>query len=159
MPCIYDLDNEYGGRIITDASAVNALELKSSGTGPALIATSLTAGQPAIAVYSTVSSSPIDIKEITVGGGGALFRSTVTYATAVTIGKTVKGNMTTAPLVFSNLSQASVPLIDFGNNFVSCTSIQLSAEAMKVVIVRAGAINYAIPLISLTSLVGAGAYA
>lgn len=165
MACIYDLDNEYGGRIITDTSAKNGLEIVHTGTGPAFEANSNTIDQPAIAVYSTVSASPLDIKNITIGGTGALFRSAVTDATAVTVGKTVKGNMTYAALTFANLSQASVPVIDFGNNFVSVASIGTGVVgylgcAQKWIIVRAGAVNYGMPLFGLsTAINGPGAYA
>jgi len=166
MTSIYDLDNEYGGRIITDDSAVNGLSIVNSGTGPALLVESKTPGQPAIAVYSQASASPLDIREVTVGGSGALFKAGVTIATAVTIGKTVLGNQTNAALVFGNLSMASVPVIDFGNNFVSVASISNNTEgigamgsAQKVIIVRAGSINYAIPLFGLSSAVnGPGAF-
>lgn len=151
MPCIYDLDNEYGARIITD-----------SGTGaPALEVENLAPGYPAVAIYSTVSASPLHVREITFGGGGALFQSAVTYSNALTVGRTIPGNSTTAPLAFANLSMASVPVIDFGNNFVSVASICLAATATitKAVVVRAGSINYALPLVPLVLLNGAGAYA
>ena len=164
MTSIYDLDNEYGGRIITDASAANGLSIINQGTGPALLVESQTAGQPAIAVYSGASVPAMDIREVTVGGTGSLFRAGVTNANAVTFGKTVLGNQTYAPIRFANLSMASVPVIDFGSNFISVASIAMASyptgTAEKFIIVRAGNINYGIPLFGLsTAINGPGAYA
>jgi len=121
MSFIYDLDNEYGGRIINPANSVNA---------------------------------------------GLEVSSNATYYPAVRISRGIIGNETSAPLVFANLSMASVPVIDFGNNFISVASVSTAAvgigvvgQAQKVVVVRAGNINYAIPLFGLSTAVnGPGAY-
>ncbi len=120
MAMIYDLDNEYGGRIIADADSSNA---------------------------------PLELI------------SNATYVASLKLSR-VMGNQTVAPLVFANLSMASVPLIDFGNNFVSVASIASTTEgigtvgnAQKFIIVRAGGVNLGIPLFGLsTALNGAGAY-
>jgi len=116
---IYDLDNEYGGRIISDSdSTTAALEIKSNAS----------------------------------------------VASALKLGRDIKGNETVATLVFANLSQASVPVIDFGNNFISTASIGTgvagyTGTAQKWIIVRAGAVNYGMPLFSLSTAVnGPGAY-
>ena len=89
--------------------------------------------------------------------------SNATYIEAVKIGRGIIGNETSAPLVFANLSMASVPVIDFGSNFISTASVQFSGDvvgnAPKWVIVRAGAVNYGIPLFGLSTAVnGPGAY-
>ena len=120
MAMIYDLDNEYGGRIIADSDSSNsALELTSNAT----------------------------------------------YVASLKLSR-IQGNETVAPLVFANLSQASVPVIDFGNNFVSVASIASTVtgigvvgNAQKFIIVRAGGVNCGIPLFGLsTALNGPGAY-
>ena len=89
--------------------------------------------------------------------------SNATYVEAVKIGRGIIGNQTAAPLVFANLSMASVPVIDFGSNFISTASIAMASyptgNAQKFVVVRAGNINYGIPLFGLSTAVnGAGAY-
>ncbi len=117
MAMIYDLDNEYGGRIISDADSTT----------------------PALEISSNASDYP-----------------------SLQISR-VMGNETCAPLVFANLSQASVPLMDFGNNFISTASIEApdftTGQAQKWIVVRAGAINYGIPLFGLSTAVnGPGAY-
>lgn len=116
---IYDLDNEYGGRIIVDADSTNA---------------------------------------------GLEITSNATYVPALKISRGILGNATSAPLVFANLSGASLPVMDFGSNFISTASIGTGVfaglgSAQKWVVVRAGEINYAMPLFGLSTAVnGAGAY-
>ena len=106
MSYIYDLDNEYGGRIIADDATT----------------------------------------------------------TALTLGRKVISNATTPVLKFPNMSGASIALIDFGNNFVSVASIGTGVVgylgcAQKWIIVRAGDINYGMPLFGLSTAVnGPGAY-
>ena len=118
MAFIYDLDNEYGGRIISDAdSTTAALEVKSNAT----------------------------------------------YAEALKVSREILGNETVAPLVFGNISMASVPIIDFGGNFVSTASIEFAQDALgtaeKWIVVRAGNVNYGMPLFGLSTAVnGPGAY-
>ena len=148
MAFIYDLDNEYGGYIIADADSKQAaLQVNNN------------AAHPAIGIYSTASGAPIKTSAIQTP---VTFNSGVTNVTAVQIGKSVLGNETNAPLVFANLSMASVPIIDFGGNFVSTASIELLnalGTAQKWIVVRAGNINYGMPLFGLSTAVnGPGAY-
>ena len=150
MAFIYDLDNEYGGYILGDADSKQAaLQVNNN------------AAHPAIGIYSTASGAPILVSAIQTP---ATFNSGVTDVTAVKIGKSVLGNQTNAPLVFANLSAASVPIIDFGGNFVSTASIGTGVvgyvgAAQKWIIVRAGNINYGMPLFGLSTAVnGPGAY-
>lgn len=115
---IYDLDNEYGGRVVADGDSENA----------------------ALTVLSNA-----------------------TYVEALNLGRGIKGNATSAPLVFANLSGASLPLMDFGKNFISTASIHYPngtlGQAEKWVVVRAGNINYGIPLFGLSTAVnGPGVY-
>jgi len=58
---------------------------------------------------------------------------------------------------------ASVPIIDFGGNFVSTASIEFAQDALgtaeKWIVVRAGNVNYGMPLFGLSTAVnGPGAY-
>jgi len=90
-------------------------------------------------------------------------KSNATYVEAVKIGRGIIGNETSAPLVFANLSMASVPVIDFGNNFISVASIAFDKDklgtAQKWIVVRAGEVNCGIPLFGLSTAVNdAGAY-
>jgi hypothetical protein len=149
MAFIYDLDNEYGGYIIADDdSKQSALQVNND------------SAHPAIAVYSTASGRPLHIRTVQTP---PLFQAGVTNSAAIEIGSAVIGNQTTTPLVFANLSLASCPVMDFGNNYVSVASIKFDSDklgcAQKWVIVRAGAVNYGMPLFSLsTAINGPGAY-
>ncbi len=146
-----------------DISVISAgvkVEGKSGAGQPALEVESYEASKPPIAVYSTASASPIHTTALY---KSALIQSAVTNTSAVTFGKTVLGNETNAPVVFANLSQASVPIIDFGNNYISVASIAFDSDklgtAQKWIVVRAGAVNYGMPLFSLSTAVnGPGAY-
>ena len=117
MAFIYDLDNEYGGRIIADADSTT----------------------PALEISSNASDYP-----------------------SLKLSRVV-GNQTCAPLVFGSLSCASVPVIDFGNNFISTASTGSTnftvGNAQKWIVVRAGAINYGMPLFGLsTAINGPGVF-
>lgn len=110
MAFIYDLDNEYGGRIIADANSTT----------------------PALEISSNASNYP-----------------------SLKLSRVV-GNQTCAPLVFANLSMASVPVMDFGNNFISVASIGSGVyaglgSAQKWVVVRAGGVNLGLPLFGLST--------
>lgn len=120
MAMIYDLSNEYGGKIISDSDS----------PGPAL----------------------------TVEGG-------VQTQPSLLVRKTGIGAVTIAPLRLDNTSAASAAVITFGS-FISVTSILgIAATGAglgfdKVVPVSTGpdGVMRGIPLVSLASLVGAGAF-
>ena len=149
MAFIYDLDNEYGGYILADADSKQAaLQVDNN------------SANPAIAVYSTASGAPLHIRTVQTP---PLFQAGVTNSSAINIGSAVIGNETTCPMVFANLSLASCPLIDFGGNFVSAASIEApdftTGQAQKWIVVRAGSVNYGMPLFGLSTAVnGPGAY-
>ena len=121
MAMIYDLDNEYGGKIISDSNT----------PGAALTVQSGVVGQPAIEVR-----------------------------------KTDVGSATVAPLKIANVSRASGAQITFGGSFISVTSILgIGATGAglgfdRVIPVSTGedGVMRGIPLTSLASLVGAGAF-
>ena len=151
MAFIYDLDNEYGGYIIADSDSKQ----------PALQVDNKSAN-PAIAIYSTASGFPLHIRTIQTA---PKFEASATYSNALDIGSAIIGNETAAPLAFSNISMASVPVIDFGGNYISSASVggvkamEALGTAEKWVIVRAGNVNYGMPLFGLsTAISGAGAY-
>lgn len=120
MALIYDLDNEYGGKIISDSDTPGAA--------------------------------------LEVEGG-------VQGQSALTVKKTGVGSPTVAPLRIDNTSAASGAVIRFVS-FISVTSILgIAATGAglgfdKVVPVSTGAdgVMRGIPLVSLASLVGAGAF-
>lgn len=160
MAFIYDLDNEYGGQILSDAGS----------PGPALQVNSNAAGQPALAILSTASAAAIQVKAIS-GQAGILadsvstsvpagnFRSNTTTGQALTISRTVASSPTVAPLVITNASAASAPVVEFGS-FVSITSVVLTSVANfdRAVRVKVGDTYRWIPLLLDAGLVGTGAF-
>lgn len=159
MPMIYDLDNEYGGVILSDL-----------GTGaPALRVNSNDPGQPAIAILSTASGSPIIVRTITAGNAsvvpnGSLFESTAATSPALTVGRTVVGGITIAPLRIAHTSAASSAVLGFGGGFISVASIlgigvTGAAIAFDYVLpVELNGVMRGIPLTSLASLVTAAVF-
>ena len=152
---IYDLDNEYGGQILSD-----------SGTGaPALQVNSNAAGQPAIAVYSTASGAPVIVDNPQFGNvstlaPGARFRSTATGARALEVLSTVAQDPGVAPLRIAHLSAASAANMQFGS-FVSCTSIVLTTVANIDYVVRVALGDgtfRSIPLIKDAGVIGSAAF-
>jgi len=142
---IYDLDNEYGARIIGDGEEETAaLEINSL-------------AKPAIAIYSTASAAPLDVMSLTAGNSfGARFRSAVTTSRAVVIGRTVASSTTVAPLLFTNPSAASAAIFEVAAGFISCTSVVLTTVAnfdYVVPISLNGNIRY-IPTLAAAGIVG-----
>ena len=156
---IYDLDNEYGGVILSDF-----------GTGaPALQVNSNDAGQPALAIYSTASASPMIVRAVQAGNAsvvpvGSLFQSVAATAAALTVGRTVVGGQTIAALRVAHNSAASGAVIGFGGGFISVTSIlgigvTGAAIAFDYLLpVELNGVVRGIPLTSLLSIPGAAAF-
>lgn len=161
MAFIYDLDNEYGGHILSD-----------SGTGaPALQVNSNAAGQPAIAVYSTASGAAVKVTQIS--GGAAVdldgaatdypvldVRSGATTSRALDVGRTVKGTASIAPFRILGQSAASAALMGFGGGFISITSILTTSAAhfdYALPVEVNGEARY-IPLIKASGLSGGAAF-
>ena len=130
MAIIYDLDNEYGGVILSD-----------SGTGaPALRLNSNDAGQPALAIQSTASGSPAIVDNPQFGNvstlsQGVRFRSTATGARALEVLSTVAQDPGVAPLRLGHLSAASAVMLQFGS-FVSVTSVIFTTVANVDYVIR-----------------------
>lgn len=155
MSMIYDLDNEYGGVILSD-----------TGTGaPALQVNSNSAGQPAIAVYSTASGSPVIVDNPQFGNAstlsaGARFRSTATGARALEVLSTVAQDPGVAPVRLAHLSAASAVVLQFGS-FVSCTSIVLTSVANFDYVIRVALGDgtfRSIPLVKDAGVIGSAAF-
>lgn len=165
MPCIYDLDNEYGGVILSDTGTA----------APALSVNSNSAAQPAIAVSSTASGVAVKIDGLS--GGAALdvtqaatdfaairARSGATIGQALIVGRSVVGATTIAPLHVNHPSAASAVVLSFGGGFISVTSvlgIGATGAALGfdyVLPVTVNGVVRGIPLTSLASLVGAAAF-
>lgn len=160
MAFIYDLDNEYGGVILSDTGS----------PGPALRVDSNTAAQPALAVLSTASGIPVQITAISGGAGidvdskatdfpAADFKSNVTTGQALVVGRTVASSPTVAPMIINHSSAASAPVIEFGS-FVSVTSVVLTSVANVdyVVRVKVGDTYRSIPLIKDAGVIGSAAF-
>lgn len=159
MAMIYDLSNEYGGQILSDP-----------GTGaPALQVNSNDAGQPALAILSTVSANPVVVRQVQAGNAsvvptGALFQSAATTANALTIGRTTVGSPTIPALNLAHLSVASGAMINFGGGFISVTSVLGTAATGAaiafdyVIPVSLNGVMRGIPVTSLVSLPGAAAF-
>ncbi len=159
MAMIYDLSNEYGGVILSD-----------SGTGnPAFQVNSNDAGQPALAILSTVSANPIIVRQVQAGNAsvvptGSLFQSAATNAHAITLGKTVTGSPTISALNLTHPSVASGALMNFGGGFISVTSVLGTAATGAaiafdyIIPVSLNGVMRGIPVTSLVSLTGAAAF-
>lgn len=147
MAIIYDLDNEGGGQILQD----------SDGSAPALRVNSNAAGQPAMAVASTVSAYPVQIDSL---GLPARFRSTVSTAPAVLIDHTVNSVQTIAPLRFAGTSVASGALVEFQGGFISCTSVILTSVANTdyCIPVQVGLETRYIPTFKAAAIIGGAAF-
>jgi hypothetical protein len=151
MSMIYDLDNEYGGKILGDTDT----------PGPSLEVNS-NASQTAFQVASTASANPIQVDSF--AGFSARFRSIATAGTALTVGRTVVGSPTVGLLTFNHTSMASAAIITFNGGYVSTTSILgIGATGAGlgfdyVIPVSLGGVIRGIPVTSLASLVGAGAF-
>lgn len=152
---IYDLSNEYGGVILSDSDTL----------APALTLNSNAAGQPALAILSTVSGSPMIVRTVQAGNAsitsvGALIQSTSATARAVTFGRTVVGSQTIASTFLTHPSLASAPVFGFGGGFISVTSIlgfaaTGAAIAFDYILpIELNGVVRGIPLTSLLSLVG-----
>ncbi len=159
MAFIYDLDNEYGGVILSDSDSTN----------PALQVNSNAAGQPALAIYSTASTNPLVVRAIQAGNasvvsGGSLFRSVVTTSVAATFDKTFSGSPTIGTIRIGHTSTASGAVIGFGGGFISVTSILGTAATGAAIAfdyvlpVELNGIVRGIPLTSLLSLPGAAVF-
>lgn len=155
MAMIYDLDNEYGGVILSDAGTA----------APALQVNSNQAGQPAIAVHSTASGSPVQIDNptfgnVSVNAGGPQFRSTATGARALEIVSTVAQDPGTPLLRFGPASAASAVTMQFGS-FVSVTSVILTSAAHFDYVIRVALGDgtfRSIPLVKDAGVVGSAAF-
>lgn len=159
MAMIYDLSNEYGGLILSDLGTGN----------PAFQVNSNDPGQPALAILSTVSASPMVVRAPQAGNAsvvplGSLFQSTATNANALTIGRTVIGSPTIPALNLAHLSVASGAVINFGGGFISCTSVLGTAATGAaigfdyVIPVSLNGVIRGIPVTSLASIPGAAAF-
>lgn len=165
MAMIYDLDNEYGGVILSDSGS----------PGPALRVNSNTAAQPAIAVSSTASGVAVQIDGLS--GGAALdvtqaatdyaavrARSGATIGQGLIVGRSVVAAATIAALHVNHPSTASAPVLSFGGGFISVTSVlgigatgaALGFDYVLPVVING--VQRGIPLTSLASLVGAAAF-
>lgn len=152
---IYDLDNEYGGVILSDSDS----------GAPALRLNSNAAGQPALAISSTVSGSPVIIDNPQFGNAsvlsaGARFRSTATGARALEVISTVAQDPSVAPLRLGHLSAASAVAIQFGS-FVSVTSVILTSAAQIDYVVRVALGDgtfRSIPLLKDAGVIGSAAF-
>ena len=144
---IFDLDNEYGGVILSD-----------SGTGaPALRLNSNDAGQPALSILSTASANPVQIDAINLP---TRLRSTATTVAAVSFGRSVNGTASIAPVSFLGTSAASGAVMGFGGGFISVTSILLTSAAHFDYVIPVelnGEARY-IPVIKAGGLVGGAAF-
>lgn len=153
MAFIYDLDNEYGGVILSDAGSPSF----------ALRVNSREAAFGAIGIQSTASTNPIVVDSFGTTGG-ALFRGVAAGARALQIGRTVVGSNTIAPLLFAHTSTASGAIMEFGGGFISVTSILGTAATGAglgfdyVIPVSVNGVMRGIPLTSLVSLPGAAAW-
>ena len=151
MAMIYDLDNEGGGAILSDTD-----------TGaPALQVNSNAAGQPGLALLSTVSGNPLVVSSL---GSPASFRSATTVAVALQVTGTVNSSPTIARFRILGPSSASGAVIGFGAGFISVVSI-LGIAATGAAIgfdyvlpVEVNGVQRGIPLTSLISLPGAAAF-
>ncbi len=144
---IYDLDNEYGGTILSD-----------SGTGaPALKVNSNDAGQPAIAVTSTASANPVRLDAIDLP---VQLRSAAAAVPAVSVSRTVAGSQTVAALQIEGSSLASGALINFRGGFISVTSVVLTTVANTdyAIPVQVGLETRYIPTFKAAALVGGAAF-
>lgn len=151
MPMIYDLDNEYGGRIISDSDSA----------APALQVNSNAAGQSALAITSTASAAPLLVRTVTINDSvGSRFQGAATAAVGLTVGRTQVGSTTIAPLRVQHPSTASAAVLGFGGGFISVTSIlgiaaTGAAIAFDYVLpVELNGVVRGIPLTSLISLPG-----
>lgn len=151
MAMIYDLDNEYGGKILADV-----------GTPGAALEVNSNASQPALQIASTASANPVQVDSFP--GFSTRLRSTATAGTALTVGRTVVGSPTVGILTINNPSMASAAIVTFGGGYISTTSILgIGATGAGlgfdyVIPVSLGGVIRGIPVTSLASLVGAGAF-
>lgn len=165
MAFIYDLDNEYGGTILSDSGS----------PGPALQVNSNTAGQPALAVSSTASGvavkvdglsggAALDVTQAATDHAAARVRSGATTGQALIVGRSVVGATTIAPLHVQHPSAASAVVLSFGGGFISVTSVLGIAATGAglgfdyVLPVTVNGVVRGIPLTSLASLPGAAAF-
>ena len=155
MGMIYDLDNEYGGQILSD-----------TGTGaPAFQVNSNAAGQPAVAVHSTASGAPVIVSNPQFGNvstlaKGTVLRATATGARALNIESTVAQDAGVAPLYIGPLSAASAVVMQF-QSFVSCTSIVLTTVANTDYVIRVAVGDgtfRSIPLFKDAAVIGSAAF-
>lgn len=151
MAVIYDLDNEYGGVILSDF-----------GTGqPALRLNSNDAGQPALSISSTASANPMQVDALNLP---TRLRATAAAVPAVTVGRTVAGSPTIAAFRVLGTSAASAAVIGFGGGMISVTSILgIAATGANIAFdyvlpVEVDGVQRGIPLTSLISLPGAATF-
>lgn len=147
MSIIYDLDNEGGGQILQD----------SDGAAPALRVNSNAAGQPALAIASTVSAYPVQVNSI---GLPARFVSSVSTAPAVLIDRSVNSVQTIAALRFAGTSVASGALMEFQGGFISCTSVVLTSVANTdyCIPIQVGLETRYLPAFKAAAIVGGAAF-
>ena len=147
MAMIFDLDNEYGGVILSD-----------SGTGaPALRLNSNDAGQPALSILSTASANPVQFDAIDLP---VRFRATATIVPAVSFGRSVNGTASIAPVRFLGASAASGAILGFQSGCISCTSIVLTSVANTDYVIPIeinGEARY-IPVFKAAAVIGGAAF-
>lgn len=93
--------------------------------------------------------------------GVVQFKSAAATTPALTVGRTVAGNLTSAAMKFLGSSIASGALMQFDGGFISCTSVVLSTVAnidyMLPVVVGPGNVRY-IPLVKAAGIIGGATF-